>query len=114
MHIIIQHSVYFYTFRLFFVTLCKFYNKKADFTKKSPHLIICEDFKPIYLHQRIFKAARYFGRQALFILRVIVEISLNEHDGSPFVSAAGGEVAERADQIGELAWCCSLRRHIAL
>ena len=44
---------------------------------------------------------------------IVVKIALNENDGCTLVSRAAGEVAERADEVGELTRRRSLCRHVA-
>ena len=51
--------------------------------------------------------------QAGLLGSIIIEISLDPNDGSSLIARAGGEVAERADKVGELTGRRSLGGHIA-
>ena len=69
------------------------------------------------MHNRKYRRASRFVRRYLFrflfFLGVGVKVTLNEDNGRPLITAAAREIAERADQIGELAGRRALARHIA-
>ena len=44
---------------------------------------------------------------------IVVEIALDEDDGGALVARAGGQVAQRADQIGQAAGSGTLGHHLA-
>ena len=52
---------------------------------------------------------------ALFLLLVgvVIEISLNENDGSTLVTRAARKVTKRTDKVGELTGSGSLRSHVS-
>ena len=43
----------------------------------------------------------------------IIEISLNEYDRCSFVSGTARQITERADQVCQTSWSCSLRSHVS-
>jgi len=45
---------------------------------------------------------------------IIVEVALHQHDGGALVAGAGGQIAQGADQVGELAGRGALGDHAAL
>jgi hypothetical protein len=52
------------------------------------------------------KNAKLFG--------IVIEVSLNVDDGRALIAAAGGQIRQRADQIGQTARGGALRDHRAL
>ena len=49
-------------------------------------------------------------REKLF--SVVIEVTLDQNDGGTLVTAAGGQVAQRTDQVGQAAGSGALRSHI--
>ena len=49
----------------------------------------------------------------MLFVGVVIKVSLNEDDGRTLVARAGGQIAERADQIGQTAGRRALGRHLA-
>ena len=44
---------------------------------------------------------------------IVVKVALDQHDGSALVAAAGGQVAQGTDQVGEPPGRSALRDHLA-
>ena len=50
-----------------------------------------------------------FGRRLGVLVGVIVEITLHQNDRSALITGAGGQVAQRADQVRQAAGGSALR-----
>lgn len=56
------------------------------------------------------KPGKEFQRR---LIGIVIKVSLHQYYGRAFVAGAGGQIAERADEVGELTGRGALRGHVA-